>query len=195
MYLKRGAISTLRGRSLKLVGKLTYLGSNVSSTENNVNIHLAKAWTAINRLSIIWKSDLSNKLKQFFLSCGCVNATVWMHQMDTDKMHGGKAKGKPCKNTSCSLMNYDCYLVNLTVFFFFIFFYDCGSAPYWVRLCKVGSHCSSEWGFRIIVPIPTGSLLSAVMIQQYFSSRKMIPTLWIKTLTEQIYFDTLPNVM
>ena len=40
-----------------------YLGSNNSSTESDVNIHLAKAWTASDKLSIIWKFNLSNKTK------------------------------------------------------------------------------------------------------------------------------------
>ena len=55
-----GDISTLSGGSLKLVDKFTYLRSCVSSTENDINMQLAKVWTTINRLSVIWKSDLSN---------------------------------------------------------------------------------------------------------------------------------------
>ena len=42
-------ISTLNGSSLKLVDKFTYPRSSVSSTENNINVRLAKAWTAIDR--------------------------------------------------------------------------------------------------------------------------------------------------
>ena len=44
-----GDISTLGGSSLKLVDKLTYLGSSVSSTEKDIDTQLAKAWTAIDR--------------------------------------------------------------------------------------------------------------------------------------------------
>ena len=65
-FNQRGNISTLNGSSLKLVDKFTYLGSSVSSTEKDINIQLAKAWTAINRLSVIWKSDLTNKIKCSF---------------------------------------------------------------------------------------------------------------------------------
>ena len=57
---QKGDISTLKGRSLKLVDKFTYLGSSVSSTKNDINLRLAKALTAIDRLSVIWKSDMSN---------------------------------------------------------------------------------------------------------------------------------------
>ena len=60
----KGAISTLNGSSLTLVNKFTYLDRNVSSTENVINMCLAKAWTAVDRLSIIWKSDLYDKLKR-----------------------------------------------------------------------------------------------------------------------------------
>ena len=52
-----GDISTLDGTPLKLVDKFTYLGSSVESTEKDIDTRLTKAWTAINRLSIIWKSD------------------------------------------------------------------------------------------------------------------------------------------
>ena len=60
-YNQTGDISTLDGTSLKLVDKFTYLGSSVSSTEKDIDTRLTKAWTAIYRLSIIWKSDLTEK--------------------------------------------------------------------------------------------------------------------------------------
>ena len=60
-YYQTGDISTLDGTSLKLVDEFTYLGSSDSSTEKDINTQLMKAWTAIERLLIIWKSDLTNK--------------------------------------------------------------------------------------------------------------------------------------
>ena len=65
-FNQTGNISTLNGSSLKLVNKFTYLGSSVSSIERDINTQLAKAWTAIDRLSVIWKSDLTNKMKLSF---------------------------------------------------------------------------------------------------------------------------------
>ena len=63
MYFdQRGNISTLNGSSLD---KFTYLGSSVSLTEKDNNMQLAKTWTAIDRLSVIWKSDLTDKTKVF----------------------------------------------------------------------------------------------------------------------------------
>ena len=55
-------MSTFCGKLQKLVHQFTYLGSNISSTENNVNIHIGKAWTSIDGLLIIWKPDLFNKI-------------------------------------------------------------------------------------------------------------------------------------
>ena len=60
----RGDVSTLNCSSLKLVDKFTYLGSSISSTD--INAWLAEAWTAIDMLSIMWKSDLSDKIKRSF---------------------------------------------------------------------------------------------------------------------------------
>ena len=50
MYFNRvQAISTLNVGPLKLVDNFTYLGSSVSSTESDVNMHQAMALSAINR--------------------------------------------------------------------------------------------------------------------------------------------------
>ena len=56
-FNQTGDISTLGRSSLKLVDKFTYIGSSVSSTEKDIDTRLRKAWTAIDKLSIIWKSD------------------------------------------------------------------------------------------------------------------------------------------
>ena len=52
-FNQTGDISTLNGSSLKLVDKFTYLGNSVSSTKTDINTWLTKAWTVIDRLSII----------------------------------------------------------------------------------------------------------------------------------------------
>ena len=70
-YNQTGDISTLNGTPLKLVDKFTYLGSSVSSTEKDIDTRLTKAWTAIDRLLIIWNSDLTDKMKcSFFQAAG-----------------------------------------------------------------------------------------------------------------------------
>ena len=76
-YNQTGDISTLDGTSLKLVDKFIYLGSNVSSTEKDIDKRLTKAWTAIDRLSIIWKSDLSDKMKRSFFQVAVVSILLY----------------------------------------------------------------------------------------------------------------------
>ena len=49
---------------LILVDKFTYLGSSASSSEKDIDTWLTKAWTAIDKLSIIWKSNLTDKIKR-----------------------------------------------------------------------------------------------------------------------------------
>ena len=63
-YNQTGDISNLDGTPLKLVDKFTYLGSSVDT-------RLTKAWTAINRLSIIWKSAATS-----ILLYGCTTWTL-----------------------------------------------------------------------------------------------------------------------
>ena len=83
-YNQAGDISTVEGTPLKLIDKFTYLGSSVESTEKDIDTKLPKAWTATNRLSIIWKSDLTDKMKRSFspaavtsiLLYGCTNWTL-----------------------------------------------------------------------------------------------------------------------
>ena len=77
-----GYISKLEGTYLKLVDKFTYLGSSVSSTEKDIVTRLTKAWTAIDKLSIIWKSDLTDKIKYNFFQAGVMiillyGCTTW----------------------------------------------------------------------------------------------------------------------
>ena len=82
-FNQTGDISTLGGSSLKLVDKFTYQGSCVSSTEKDIDMRLTKAWTAIDKLSVIWKSDLTDKMKRSFLQAAVVlillyGCTTWM---------------------------------------------------------------------------------------------------------------------
>ena len=74
---KKGDIFTLDGTSLKLVNKFTYLGSSVSSTEKDIDTRLTKAWTAIDRLLIIWKSNLTNKMKHSFFQAAVVSILLY----------------------------------------------------------------------------------------------------------------------
>ena len=60
----------------------TYLESSISSTENDTNAWQAKASTAIDWLSVIWKSDLADNMKYIFFQAAVVSVlldecTIW----------------------------------------------------------------------------------------------------------------------
>ena len=76
-YNQTGDISTLKGTPLKLVDKFTYLGSSVESTKKDIETRLTKAWTAINRLSTIWKSDLTDKMKRSFFQAAVTSILLY----------------------------------------------------------------------------------------------------------------------
>ena len=93
-FNQTGDICTQNGSSLKLVDKFTYLGSSLSSTETDIDTRLAKAWTAIDRLSVIWKSDLSDKIKRSFFQAAVVSillyrCTAWMLTKQMEKKLDG----------------------------------------------------------------------------------------------------------
>ena len=93
-YNQTGDITTLDGTPLKLVDKFTYLGSSVSSTEKDIDTWLTKAWTGIDRLSIIWKSDLTYKMKRSFFQAAVVSillyrCTTWTLTKRMDKKLDG----------------------------------------------------------------------------------------------------------
>ena len=76
-YNQTGNISTLDGTYLKLVDKFTFPGSSVSSTEKDIDTLLTKAWSAIDRLSIIWRSDLTDKMKHSFFQATVVSILLY----------------------------------------------------------------------------------------------------------------------
>ena len=93
-FNQRGYISTLNGSSLKLVDKFTYQGRSISSTETDINMRLAKVWTAIDRLSVIWKSDLTDKIKFSFFQAAVMSillygCTTWTQTKCMEKKFDG----------------------------------------------------------------------------------------------------------
>ena len=118
-FNQRGDISSLNGSSLKLVDNMSYLGSSVSSTKKDANTRQGKAWTPMDRLSVICKSD---KIKRSFfkavivsiLLCGC---TTWTLAKRTEKKLEGnytimlwavlnKSGGNTLQNSSCTANYY-----------------------------------------------------------------------------------------
>ena len=72
-----GDISTQEETSLKLVDKFTNLAISVSSTEKDIDTRLTKACTAIDRLSIIWKPDLTDKIKRSVFQAAVVSILLY----------------------------------------------------------------------------------------------------------------------
>ena len=48
-----------------------------ASTEKDIDTMLTNAWTAINRLSIIWKSDLTDKMKRSFFQAAVASILLY----------------------------------------------------------------------------------------------------------------------
>ena len=76
-FNQTGDISTLDGTSLELVDKFPYLGCSVSSIEKDIDTRLTKAWTGIDKLSIIWKLDLTDKMKRSFFQAAVVSILLY----------------------------------------------------------------------------------------------------------------------
>ena len=66
MRFKRGTISTLSHRPKILIYNSTYLVSNISSIESDINVRQVKLWITIDTLWIIWKSDLTTEISRNF---------------------------------------------------------------------------------------------------------------------------------
>ena len=92
-FNQRGDIFTLKCSPLKLVDKFTYLKSSISSTENDINMRPANAWTAIDRLSVIWKPDLTEMKCSFFqaavVSILLYACNMWMLTKQMEKKLDG----------------------------------------------------------------------------------------------------------
>ena len=50
----------------KVVDHFTFCGNDILSIISDANVHIEKAGTSVNRLSIIWKTDLSVRSKWNF---------------------------------------------------------------------------------------------------------------------------------
>ena len=61
----------------KCVDQFTFLDNNISSTESNVSVCIAKVWTAIGSLLIIWKYNLSGEIKRDFFQAVAVSELLY----------------------------------------------------------------------------------------------------------------------
>ena len=77
---------------------------DISSTETDINTRLAKAWTGIDRLSVIWKSDMTDEINRSFFQAAVVSillygCTTWTLTKRMEK----KLDGNYTKNTSSNI--------------------------------------------------------------------------------------------
>ena len=96
-FNQTGDFSTLKGSFLKLGDKFTSIRSSVTSTKTDINTWLAKAWTAIDWLSVIWKSDLTDKIKCNFFQAAVMSillygCTTWTLTKRMEKKLDGNCK-------------------------------------------------------------------------------------------------------
>ena len=106
MYFKQdGAISTLKSKPLKLADHFTYLDSNISSTESNVNIHIQKICNAIDRLLTIWKFNRPNKIKQDFFLAKPVSVLLYGCTTRTQKKRFQKKLDDNYTIMLCAILN------------------------------------------------------------------------------------------
>ena len=87
-------------QSILIIIKIIFpiLVFSVSSTETDINTRLAKAWTAIDSQSVIWKSDLTDKMKRSFFQTAVVSillygCTTWtLTKRMEKKLDGNKTR-------------------------------------------------------------------------------------------------------
>ena len=82
-YNQTGGISTLNDCSLKLVDKFTYQGSCCLINRDRHQHVTSKGMASHDSLSVIWKSDLTDKMKRSFFQAAVVSmllygCTTWM---------------------------------------------------------------------------------------------------------------------
>ena len=62
-----GTITAQNGCDLEQVNDFNYLGSKIISSENDIQVRIGSAWSALNKLTPIWKSNLDVSTKREFL--------------------------------------------------------------------------------------------------------------------------------
>ena len=101
-FKQEGAISALNSKPLKSVDHFTHFGSNISSTKSDFNTSILNALTTINWQLIMWKYDISYKIKRDFFQAEAVSVllsrcTTWT----LTKSIKEKAKWELHNKTTC----------------------------------------------------------------------------------------------
>ena len=70
-------INSINGKIIAKVENVNYLGSCIGSTEKDIQIRIAKAWSALNSMQEIWKSKMPDKLKRNFFRAAVESVLVY----------------------------------------------------------------------------------------------------------------------
>ena len=70
-------IKTVDNKNLKRVDDFLYLGAWIYSSERDINVRIAKAWAALRKLDVIWKSNLAVGLKLSFFRATVVTVLLY----------------------------------------------------------------------------------------------------------------------
>ena len=70
-------MKSLYDKDIKKVSDVKYPGSYIQSTENDINIRLAKSWAALNKMNVILKSRLPDRIKRNFFRATIESVLVY----------------------------------------------------------------------------------------------------------------------
>ena len=59
-----GTVTAQNGCDVEQVNNFNYLGSKIISSENDIQVTIGSAWSALNKLTPIWKSNLDVSIKK-----------------------------------------------------------------------------------------------------------------------------------
>ena len=120
--LEESYLKSLSGDDIEHVDDFPYLGSWVDTSEKDLNTRIAKAWSTMSKMEVIWKSNLEKKLKiNFFRATVETSAIVWMHDLDSNQsireeirwdLHTATknsiktSSGRPIQQTQSSMVTY-----------------------------------------------------------------------------------------
>ena len=86
-YNQEVEIKSKNNNIIKSVKEFVYLGSNINSTERDIQIRKGKAWGALEGLNIIWKSSLTDQLKRNFFKAAVESVLIYGSTTWTLKKH------------------------------------------------------------------------------------------------------------
>ena len=72
-----GTINSLNGEPIKSTELFIYLGSQIANTLKDVELRIAKSWSALDSLRSIWKSSLPDELKRDFFQASVQSVLLY----------------------------------------------------------------------------------------------------------------------